>query len=64
MKGEINTYNKEKIFYQITTNCTVTQQVGLKSTKCGVEARQILEERNCLETQIKAIENEARRRKK
>ena len=37
--------------------------IWIEGTKCGVEARQILEERNCLETQIRAIENEARRRK-
>ncbi len=37
--------------------------IWIEGTKCGVEARQILEERNCLETQIKAIENEARSRK-
>ena len=35
----------------------------IEGTKCGFEAREILEERNCLETQIRAIENEARRKK-
>lgn len=49
-------YEKHIRYYHITAS-------WIESTKCGVEARQILEERNCLETQIKAIENEARRRK-
>lgn len=49
-------YEKYIRYYHITAS-------WIEGTKCGVEARQILEERNCLETQIKAIENEARRRK-